>query len=300
MTSSARSELRIFCDYLDVTFAPDDCPYPDLNRFLLGYDFRVTRNTGGHMLYVPPVGKGASLTVEHRPRFARVSASGGVCSYLRSVGAWETYLHILATSPHKVTRVDATADLPLDGADAIATYQARFPAGSIALTRKRLKIDYITAVRPDGRYTGTMSIGYGSAARFVGKVYDKAWEALCKRGEVLPPTTRVEVTACKDSGATLRDAAEPAALFWHIAAPALLHRPEGAPMWEPNTDYHPQPRAREFNTAETLRRRVEYSAELAALSLLSDDLGPEGRRYLLSLIRDRLEAPEALPAASNA
>lgn len=298
MTSSARSELRIFCDYLDVTFSPDDCPYPDLNRFLLGHDFRVARDNGGRMLYVPPAGRG-SLSIEHRPRFARVSASGGVCSYLRSIHVWDEYLHILATSPHKVTRVDASADLALDGADAIAMYQARFPDGSTPLTRKSLKIDYITAVRPDGRYTGTMSIGYGSAARFTAKVYDKAWEAHCKRGEVLPPTTRVEVTACKDAGATLRDASEPAALFWHIAAPALLNRPEGAPMWEPNTDYHPRSQPRDFNTAETLRRRVEYSAELAALSLLADDLGIEGRRYLLSLIQDRLEAPVGLPAAAN-
>lgn len=299
MTSSARSELRTFCDYLDVTFAPDDCPYPDLNRFLLGNDFRVTRDAGGRVLYVPFSGPGA-LSVEHRSRYARVSASGGVCAYLRRNGIWDEYLHILATSPHKVTRVDASADLALDGADAIAMYQARFPDGSAVLTRKSLKIDYITAVRPDGRYTGTMSVGYGSAARFTAKVYDKAWEALCKRSEALPPTTRVEVTACKDAGATLRDASEPAALFWHIAAPALLNRPEGVPMWEPNSDYHPQTKPREFNTAETLRRRIERSAELDALSLLADDLGSEGRRYLLSLIKDRLEAPAGLPEVACA
>ena len=296
MTCLPVSDLRIFCDYLDVTFAPDDCPYPELNRFLLGNDFRVTRDNGGRTLYVPPVGRGA-LSVEHRSRFARISASGGVCAHLRCAGLWDEYLHILATSPHKVTRVDASADLALDGADAIALYQARFPDGSTALTRKALKIDYITAVRPDGRYTGTMSIGYGSAARFTAKVYDKAWEAHCNRQETLPPTTRFEVTACKDAGATLRDASEPAALFWHIAAPALLNRPEGAPMWEPNTDYHPQTRPHEFNTADTLRRRVEYSAELGALGLLADDLGVEGRRYLLSLIEARLRAPKGSPLA---
>lgn len=298
MTSS-RSDLRVFCDYLDVTFAPDDCPYPDVNRFLLAHDFRVTRDTGGRVLYVPPVGRG-SLTIEHRSRFARISASGGVCAHLRSVGSWDEYLHLLATSPHKVTKLDATVDLALDGADAIALYQSRFPAGTATLTRKSLKLDYILAVRPDGRYTGTMSFGYGSAARFRAKIYDKAWEALCKRGELLPPTTRVEVTACKDSGVTLRDASEPAAIFWHIAAPAILNRPEGAPVWEPNTDFLYRLQPREFDAVETLRRRVEHSAELEAFGLLADSMGPEGRRYLLGLIETRLRAPEGLPEAASA
>lgn len=290
------ASLRTFCDFLDVTYAPDDCPYPDVNRFLLEHDFRVTRDTGGRILYVPPVGRG-SLTIEHRSRYARISASGGVCAYLRYKGVWDEYLVMLATSPHKVTKLDATADLPLDGAAALAMYQARFPDGTATLTRKSLKLDYITAVRPDGKYTGTVSFGYGSAARFRAKVYDKAWEALCKRGELLPPTTRVEVTACKDSGATLRDASEPAALFWHIAAPALLNRPEDAPVWEPNTDYLYKARPREFNAVETLRRRVEYSAELEAFGLLADSLGAEGRKYLLSLIEARLQAPTGLPTA---
>lgn len=294
--------MRIFCDYLDVTYAPDDCPSPDVNRLLLGLGYAVTRDTGGNVVYVPPKPYRGVLSVQHRARFARISASGGVCSHLRDSAAWDDYLHCLSTSPHKVTRLDAALDLPTDGASMIDVFRSRYPAGTASLTRKALKMDYITAVRPDGLYTGTVSFGYRSAARFTARVYDKAWEALCKRGEDLPPTTRFEVTARKDSGATLRDASMPAAIFWHIASPALLQAPsEGVPVWEPNTDYLYESKPRQFNTAETLRRCVENSAELEKLLELSADLGPTGAEYLLHRIRVRLGlADESEPDADAA
>jgi hypothetical protein len=289
--------MRIFCDYLDVTYAPDDCPFPELNRFLLGHDFRVAHDTGGSVLYIPPSGRGAVL-ISHKARYARISASGGICSYLREISCWDDYLFILSTSPHKVTRIDAALDLPTDGAAAIQVFQERYPSGALSLTRKSLKIDYILAVRPDGSYTGTMSVGYGTAARFKAKVYDKAWEALCKRGEHLPPTTRFEVIACKDSGATLRDAAIPEALFWHIASPALLQRPLEAPEWVPNMScVYPSPK-RVFDPAETLRRRIEHSAELEAFGMLADSMGASGRDYLLHLIEKRLGSSSQVSKAA--
>lgn len=290
----------IFCDYLDVTFAPDDCPYPEMNQFLLGNDFKVTRDTGGSVMYVPPTGRGAVL-ITHKSRYARISASGGIAAYLRQCHIWEDYLFILSTSPHKVTRIDAALDLPTCGAAALAVFQKKYPAGNLILTRKSLKIDYITAVRPDGLYTGTMSVGYGTAARFKAKVYDKAWEALCKRGESLPPTTRFEVIACKDSGATLRDAALPEALFWHIASPALLQRPPEAPEWVPNMTCNYTSPKRSFDPAETLRRRVEHSAELEAFALLADSMGGAGREYLLHLLQKRIAAaPSSASEAHHA
>ena len=76
------------------------------------------------------------------------------------------------------------------------------------------------------------TLGHRTAARMTARVYDKSFEALKNRGEVYPlPVTRYEVTARKDSGVTLRDAAEPAAIFWHIASPALIpSKPKGIPM----------------------------------------------------------------------
>lgn len=192
-------------------------------------------------------------------------------------------------------------DLSMDGADMLDVLRSRYSTGSAALTRKALKMDYITSVRPDGRYTGTVSFGYGSSARFRAIVYDKAWEVFNKRGESLPPTTRFEVTARKDFGAILRDVFMPTALFWHIAFFALLQAPfEGVPVWEPNTDYLYTTTPRLFDSAETFCRRVEFFAELEVLVLLSDSLGFQGREYLKSIICKRVDAAFIVEAESDA
>lgn len=299
MTSSARSELPVFCDWLDVTFSPDCAPFPSVNRLLLdaGFDAesidRVSytyRNGRAVVMFGPTRGT------------MRVSVSGSACALLRSIGRWDDLLSELSSVPHRVTRVDAAIDLPMDGADLVDLMRRRYSSGSVNLTRKAVSTSTFLAVRPsDGRETGTWYAGRRSRARFTARVYDKAWEALQKRGELMPPTARIEVTAGGgDSGATLRDAALPAAMFWHIAAPSLLDAPEGTPVWTPNQDLGWVAPTRTFDAASVLRRRVESFAMLDALALLADDLGPEGRNYLLSLIEDRLRTPVELPDAVNA
>lgn len=290
MTSS-RSRPPVFSDWLDVTFSPTDCPYPDLNRFLLDADFKVSRDNGGARCYVPSEGRGM-VQVTHAARFAKVSISGGACSALRSVSRFEDALYILSTSPHKVTRLDAAVDVMTDAAQVIAALSARYPAGRVSLGRKALPVKRILSTRPDGRDSGTYYVGHRTAARHTARVYDKSLEALEKRGEVLSPTTRFEVTARKDCGATLRDAALPEAIFWHIAAPALLQLPEGVPVWQPNTDMAWESKPVLSDPASSLRRRVEFSAEIDALTDVADEIGPEGRAFLFELLRVRLGMPD--------
>jgi hypothetical protein len=176
----------------------------------------------------------------------------------------------------------------MDAADVIPSLMARYPDGRVNLSRKALQVSRMLQVREDGRESGTFYVGHRSKARYTARVYDKSLEALVRRGELLPTTTRFEVTACKDSGATLRDAALPTAIFWHIAAPALLKRPEGVPMWVPNQDLGWTAPAPSFNPAEVLQRRVESSAELEAFLQVADSMGSSGRSYLLHLITRRL------------
>lgn len=296
MTSSPTP--KIICDWLDVTFAPDDCPYPELNLLLLGAGFEVSREQGGAKCYLPPSGARGMVTIVHASRFAKVSLSGGACAALRDLQLFEQVLWILHSSPHKVTRLDAALDLPLDAAHVIAALCARYPDGRVNLGRKALPVTRLVSTRLDGLESGTYYVGHRTAARFTARVYDKSLEALEKRGQVLPTTTRFEVTARKDSGATLRDAGLPEAIFWHIAAPALLKRPEGIPVWSPNTDAAWAAPARVFDPAETLRRRVEGSAELDALLAVADAMGGAGRSYLLHLLSKRVQgSSEAADAA---
>lgn len=306
ISSRTADRLPIICDWVDVTYSPVEAPYPEVNGLLLGLGYDVVRERGGRMVYRPAKSSGfhGIVAIEHRSGFARISASGGVCTALRAQGAWDEYLSLLGSSPHKVTRVDAALDLSVDAADVIPQLCARYPEGRVNLSRKALGIVRVVSMRDDGRESGTFYVGRDAkAARFTARVYDKSLEALQRRGQVLPTTTRFEVTACKDSGATLRDVAMPEALFWHIAAPALLQRPEGVPMWEKNQDLGWSAPPRSFNPADVLQRRVEGSGELEALLQVADSMGASGRAYLIHLLTRRItsaapEAPQELSEAS--
>ncbi|MQU35481.1 hypothetical protein, partial [Pseudomonas helleri] len=225
---------RVICDWLDVTFSPDEAPFPTVNRLLLDAGFDAESSDRSTFVY--RLGRATVMFGPSRGAM-RASFSGSACAALRDHGSWSDLLSELSSVPHRVTRVDAALDLSIDGADMVALMRQRYPSGQVNLGRKAVNTSVVLSVRPDGRETGTWYAGRLTKARYTARVYDKAWEALQKRGEMLPPRTRIEVTAKGgDSGATLRDAAEPAALFWHLASPALLDAPEGYPVWTPNRD----------------------------------------------------------------
>lgn len=287
----------IICDWLDVTFSPDCAPWPGVNSILLDAGFDAESSDRSTFVYRLD---GATVIFGPSRGSLRASFSGSACAALRRLGVWSDLLSELASTPHRVTRVDAALDLSIDGADMVDLMRKRYPSGSVNLGRKASATSVVLSVRPDGRETGTWYVGRLTKARYTARVYDKAWEALQKRGEVLPPRTRIEVTAKGgDSGATLRDAAEPAALFWHLASPAILDAPEGAPVWTPNRDLGWEATPKQFDPAALLKRRVESFAMLDALAVVADELGPHGRDYLLSLLEKRLHASTGLPAVTE-
>src|SRR6218665_365466 len=184
------SPVSSFCDGLDVPFSPLAWPYPDLNLLLLGANFIVRRDQAGGALYVPPGGIGAVKFVS-AAKFAKVSISGGACEALRDAGLWPEMLAILSTSPHKVTRLDAAVDLPIDAAPVISMLRQKYPSGSVSLGRKALPVVVMLSTRADGVESGTYYVGHRTAARKTCRVYDKTMEMLEKRGAKIPPTTRV-------------------------------------------------------------------------------------------------------------
>lgn len=284
--------LPIICDWLDVTFSPSEAPWPSVNRLLLDAGFDA--ESADRSTFVYRLGRATVMFGPSRGAL-RASFSGSACAALRDHGTWSDLLSELSSVPHRVTRVDAALDLSVDGADLVDLMRKRYASGAVNLGRKAVQTSVVLSVRPDGRETGTWYAGRLTKARYTARVYDKAWEALQKRGELLPPRARVEVTAKGgDSGATLRDAAEPAALFWHLASPALLDAPEGIPLWTPNRDLGWVAPAKHFDPAALLKRRVESSALLDALAVLADDLGPNGRDYLLGLLEKRIHAAQGL------
>jgi hypothetical protein len=283
----------IFCDWLDVTFPPGTGPYPELNALLIALGFRVQDSRDRQKwCYRPPNHDGKGLfAIWQGSLWDKVSISGVACAELRAQGAWLEVLTILADQPHTVTRVDATMDLPLDGADLFDSMRNRYPE-SVNLSRKALSTSIVMRRRPDGRDSGTWYAGYKSKARLTAKVYDKAWEVLCNTGREILPCGRIEITAKGDYGATLRDAAAPDALFWEGASPAILQAPEGVPVRSNVESIGWKSKPREFEPAAVLRRRVEYMAELDALASVADSMGPSGREYLLQLLRRRISTDQ--------
>lgn len=293
--------LKPFADWLDVTYSPLDVPEPDLRTLLMGCGFGLERETGGAVMYASNEPRG-TVRVHYASRYARISISGGALATLRTAGHFDEVLSILSSSPHKVTRLDVAMDIKADAALVIERLKARHTSGHVALSRKSMAVTTILKTRPDGVVSGTYYVGHRSAARMTARVYDKSFEAYENRGEVYPdPVTRYEVTARKDSGATLKDAACPDSLFWHIAAPALIpSRPKGVDMWTPHGElvgWEHVPRT--YVPAEVLEKRIEFSAELEGLMALADQMGDYGRDTLLYFLERKIKGSTSLDSEAS-
>ena len=264
-----------FCDWLDVTFSPEHSPVRSLRALLVSLGAEVLSDDAFR------IGEG---TVHMGARYGvmRVSVSGSALAHFRLCGAYMDWLSILSECPHRITRLDAAYDVPRDGADVLDELRRQYPTGQVKLSRKAMSVKLMLAVRPDGRETGSFYVGHRSKARVTARVYDKRQERLDHRKPDGPPRTRYEVTVKQDYGATLRDAAEPERLFWHVASPALIDKPDGIPGWSPDWSqgWRADPRP-DLLPAEVLERRLSNSAELALLRDIADEMGPNGRVWLL-------------------
>jgi hypothetical protein len=209
------------------------------------------------------------------------------------------YLSALSGAPHAVTRLDAAHDVLTDAAPIIAKLRKRYPQ-ECNLSRKALRTKSILETRPDGKESGTWYVGHRSNGRVTARVYDKQLQMLNVRHVEILPTVRYELTFKKDIGPTLRDAAEPARLFWSYASPVLLKRPAGVPEWVSGWGggwHYDKP---EIALAGLLKARIEGSADLKAILALADraDCMDWCSQLLAKVVAEyaREHEPEARPA----
>jgi len=282
MTLPTEGISRVFCDWLDVTAPP-------------GEEYRLRSELGAILcacggdkltddLY--SIGGGKAKLGCMRGVF-RVSLSGAVIRVLEIQEQWGSFLSIVGEGPHRVTRLDAAADLDRDGAASIADLQAAYPRGEVRLSQRPIKVTELLTTRPDGEKTGTWYAGHRSGAEITCRVYDKAQQLFDTQGQLCPPRTRAELTVRK--GCTLRDAFEPERVFWHYMAPAIFERPSDAPEWSSGWAEGWTMERVELLPAARLKRRIEDSPELAALIELADSVGTDGRAYAMRLISERFE-----------
>lgn len=294
--------MAAFCDHLSVSFHPERNPLGALRLLLLSVGAGVLDDRTYR------VGEG-SVKLYHAYGVLYCSATGSALAHLRECGVYMDWLSTIAEWPHRVTRLDVAHDFACDGPDVLDALRARYRTGRVNLGRKALPVRLDLSIRDDGRETGTFYVGHRSKARCTARVYDKRQERLDRRGVDGPPRTRYEVTVKQDYGATLRDAAEPERLFWHTAAPALLDAPADTAPWSPDWSqgWKADPRV-ELLPAEVLSRRLSDSPELALLLSIADEMGPNGRQWLVRRIADLagvqvqgslVRAPVAASAASE-
>lgn len=276
-----------FCDYLGVTVSVEDWEAvragisPALDSVGASVDYDAADGTlwraGDGTVRAKRIGPVVSL-----------GASGTVLAAMRVAKSFRGYLSALGAVRHRVTRLDASRDEVADTAPIIARLvdRASSPEG-LALTRKRVSPRNVTRLLSrgvGGVDTGTCYVG-SKSAEVRACVYDKRQERIDKGLCDVGPLTRYELRLKSQVGASLRDADDPTAVFWHFMAPDILPRPDGVPDWSPHgegfeVDWPDKPLP-----AARAQRRVQASADLRDLCRLVNEPMGGGIEFLLGEIR---------------
>lgn len=284
---------EVFCDAVGVTVPEVDWAglhgdiSPTFDAAGLAVEFRDDRTVLWR--HAPSSG---TVRAFQRSGVWAIQCSGQVCAALRAVGMFAQYLASLGERPHRVTRLDASLDVPADAAPVVRDLALIGQQGGLRLTRKGIppgKVTTLLGVRDDGVVSGTLYAGSRSAeARMV--VYDKTKERQDRGVPVDGFITRYELRLKSGMGVTLRDVAEPAPVFWHHAAPSFLPLPSGVPPWSPHAEGFVLDRAPPMPPAARMRARVSASPEIAALIALAREPHSGGVDYLVHLVRARFDA----------
>ena len=269
----------VVCDYLSVSVPVESAPRfrAELISFLTGEGFTPGRVDGSFT--APPPASGTAKVVNRGPVLA-VGVSGAALAFLRESGAFLGLLEVLASVAHRVTRLDAALDVPVDAPPVLQELRARAMSGRMAFGQRRLAVADVglwqrPAVYDQSVFTGTLYLGRRGADRQV-RVYDKRNEILDRTGADVGPLVRYEVTFGKGgrTGVSLRDAEDPSALFWSVAGGALLPRPPGVPDWAPAGEGFTLPSVVQADPLSRLAVAAERNGGLAALLRLAVACGP--------------------------
>ena len=285
---------NVFTDHLAVTYAPEDSPIQDLRTFLVTQGATAIQPKKAAYGYTLGKLKGLILIFENT-RFVKIQIHGNALSYLRSVGMFGDVLEILSLCPHNITRLDAALDVPMDYPVFREKLLTAFPDYKVSLGRKAqvLMETYLTA-RADKKLTSTFYIGKRGFGKQMARIYDKQYELLQNRGELVPPLTRIELEVSREYGATLKDAFNPTDLFYHATGESLFVdalpevRPwtsENACAWRSRPRVAPDP-------YKTLKRVIAESDDLRTMVELASSIGRSGFTTLHSLLDSYLEEAE--------
>ncbi len=282
---------EVFCDALCVTYAPDSSPLEECARFLESLGFNISFSSDDVVMFHADVH--TSVRFETKHNYHKIEVKGLALELLRTSGSFSSLLSLLGSHNHKVTRLDLALDVPRDFPSVLHGIRVKYPTGYAKVSRKKAKMSEILEPRDsDGKRSGTLYIGsQGGKARKFARIYDKQLESL-RRDVKIPPTTRYEFVIRED--VTLRDAYEPAACFWHFMGIELLQAPKDAPVWVKGSVYGWSSEKFEKLPVERLLSYLENCPSLDRMVTIADEIGPNGRSYLLAQLRKKFEGGTTL------
>lgn len=285
--------MDVFCDWLDVTFSPTSNPREELRLLLRNLGYITDSFATDREMWMPPDPsfRGCLISEVKNNSHARISVSGGFLHFLRHSGQLQNFLALMSDYPHRVTRLDAAVDVFEDAPKILRSLRRKYPRSCHLNRQRSTRCHYLLSSRDDGQLSGTMYVGHRSRARVTARVYDKSLEALEKRSELLPPTTRYELTF-RDGLASLWDALNPSGIFWAHAT-ALLSPPAVVPEWIPDRDGGWSYQRPSVLPAVQLRDLVSFSSDLNKMLSLADELGLEGKNLLMHELAKRVGVSHA-------
>lgn len=282
-----------FADWVSTSHPVDD--HEEIVRGLrdvldaAGFSERtVASDTPAHMFDVEG---GGLVRVGRMRRVSVVSTSGVALGALRGAALFGDYLHVLGSTQHRVTLLHATMDVARDAAPVVADLYARGHAGFIALSRKAVRPADVTvhlSRRSDGVDSGTVYVG-GPRDQVRAAVYDKQLERQSRGAPDPGPLTRYEMRIRGKVGLSLRDAWDPAPVFYRVASPDVLPRPVGVASWRAAAEGYTLPPRQIFTAAELMARKLDTSPDIQRLLQLAEECGPHGFELLVSRLRRRLD-----------
>jgi hypothetical protein len=295
------NKTNVFADWLDVTCSPDDSFLDSVQYAIDSFGAVIsTAEYDGRIVY--KLGDGYATLIKST-RFHKVSVSGTGLHRIRELGKLDYFLTCISEVPHSITRLDASLDTDQDGADVFAYFSRRFhsPSQNPKLSRKAVTPSYISSLRDsDGRRTGTVNIGGYKNTKVSARIYDKQHEALQKRNQQIPPTTRYELTVRKDMKPSLRDVSDPTAIFWHYMGKTVLKTPEGVPEWSPNWGGSWTMEIEKPLLYQVLKSKAENNPEFIRFFELADSMSPDGRTIALNMLKHNYLESRSISSKTSA
>lgn len=222
-----------------------------------------------------PIARG-TVKFSRRGKVGIVSTSGWVLRMLRERSLLPEYLAAIGSYPHRVTMLHATADFYVPSPPAvIQAFKAAAFAEELSLTRKGITKEQCSVVlRPDdnGEETGTLYLGQRANADVWAKVYDKRHQQICSGYRDPGPLVRVEVACQSGVGATLRDASDPTAVFFHYAGRSLVAAPPDFSGWAPHGEGYVLGERRERSLFERFDALLAGSNDIRRMAMMAIEL----------------------------